>query len=230
VTQPFARILALTGALLAVAATQAAAQDSLLRAPRTLVPAAFPRWDAGASLGLFAMTTKETETSWHGWEQKAEFRADIGRYWTTHLKTEVAVSASNAWHDYDAEPFPVPGLPLPVYTYVDFERRLYSLAPGVTWQFRENSFMHPYVSGGVKLGLLREHRVRETVTYRAGSLGDTVPELDERSTHVLARPFIAGGFKSYVTRAVFVRTEGRLALLQDGVRQVSVLAGMGTDF
>ena len=89
--------------------------------------------------------------------------------------------------------------------------------------------MHPFVSGGVKLGLLREHSVRETATYRAGSLG-SLPARDERSTQVLARPFIAGGFKSYVTRAVFVRTEGRLAFLPDGVRQVSVLAGVGTDF
>ena len=113
-TQPFPRILVLTGALLAGAATQAAAQDSGRYAPRTLVPPAFPRWDVGASLGLLAVTTKETDASWHGWEQKAEFRADVGRYWTTHLKTEVAVSASNAWHDFDAEPFPVaPGLPLP---------------------------------------------------------------------------------------------------------------------
>ena len=91
--------------------------------------------------------------------------------------------------------------------------------------------MHPYVSGGVKLGLLREHSVRETVSYRPGSPGHTtVPGRDERSTELLARPFIAGGFKSYITRAVFVRTEARLAFLQDGVRQVSLLVGVGTDF
>ncbi|HXR45241.1 MAG TPA: hypothetical protein VN759_10560 [Pseudolysinimonas sp.] len=230
-TQPFPRILVLTGALLAGAATQAAAQDSGRYAPRTLVPPAFPRWDVGASLGLLAVTTKEADASWHGWEQKAEFRADVGRYWTTHLKTEVAVSASNAWHDFDAEPFPVaPGLPLPAYTYIDSERRLFTVAPGVTWQFFENSFTHPYVSGGVKVGLLQEHSVRETATYRTGNLGYTVPGRDERSTQVLARPFIGGGFKSYITRAVFVRTEARLAFLQDGVRQVSLLAGVGTDF
>jgi hypothetical protein len=177
------------------------------------------------------MTTKETNNAWNGWKQKAEFRADIGRYWTTHLKTEAAVSVSNAWHDYGTEPFPVaPGPPLPAYTFVDIERRLYTVAPGATWQFRENSFMHPYVSGGVKLGLLRDHSVRQTLTNRAGGPGYTEAGLDERSTHVLARPFIAGGFKSYLTRAVFVRTEGRLAFLEDGVRQLSVLAGMGTDF
>jgi hypothetical protein len=38
----------------------------------------------------------------------------------------------------------------------------------VTYQFLENSFMHPYMTGGVRVGVLREHRVREQATYRVG--------------------------------------------------------------
>ena len=224
------RSLALAAVLLGACASSAAAQDGAFPPPRTLVPAAFPRWDAGATLGLFAVTTAETDAAWSGWEQKGEFRADAGRYWTTHLKTDIAVSATNSWHDYESEQIAVPGSPVPAFSYIEFERRLYTVAPAVTWQFRENTFMHPYVSGGVKLGLLSEHRSRLGGTYRAGITSYTVPGLDEHDTRVLARPFVAGGFKSYVTRSVFVRTEGRLAFGTDGIRQVSVLAGMGMDF
>ena len=91
--------------------------------------------------------------------------------------------------------------------------------------------MHPYVSGGVKLGLLREHSVRETVSYRPVSPAtQRCRGATNAARSCSARPFIAGGFKSYITRAVFVRTEARLAFLQDGVRQVSLLAGVGADF
>ena len=104
------------------------------------------------------------------------------------------------------------------------------MAPAFTWQFRENSFMHPYVTGGVKIGILEEHRVRTPDLYRFGPQGVLVPPLDERTTRVLARPFIAGGFKSYISRSVFVRSEGRVGVGSTGPRQISILAGVGFDF
>ena len=128
----------------------------------------------------------------------------------------------------------MPGITGRTYAYIDSERQLFAIAPAVTWQFRENALMHPYVSGGVKLGMLQEHRFREGGTYRSGSGASaasyTVTPLEEERMTVTARPFVAGGFKSYVSRSVFVRTEGRLAFASDGVRQVSVGIGMGVDF
>lgn len=231
-TQQFARTFILSVAVLGAAVVPAAAQDTPFRPARSLVPAAFPRWDAGGSLGLLAVTTSDTSSSWGGWEQKADYRVDVGRYWTTHLKTDVAVSASNQWDAFESVDYPATGIPGRTFAYIDSELRIFAIAPAVTWQFRENSLMHPFVSGGVKVGMLQEHRFRESGTYRSGSgsASDTVTPLEGQRTKVSARPFVAAGFKSYLSRSVFVRTEGRLAFASDGVRQMTAGVGLGFDF
>jgi len=229
VTHLFRRALA--GFLLAAAWTShAAAQTPSPPPSRSLVPVAFPRWDLSGSLGMLNISTADSGRSWRGWDQRFEYRADLGRYWTTHARTELSVGTSNGWEDYEVAPFPVPGVPAPIYAATDIERRLTTVAPAVTWQFRENAFMHPYVSGGVKIGILEEHRLRTPDLYRFGPQGALVPPLDERTTRVLARPFVAGGFKSYISRSAFVRTEGRVGVGSTGPRQVSILAGVGFDF
>jgi hypothetical protein len=228
VRQSFPGITVLAATLVAAAAVQAGAQD----APgpsRSLIPATFPRWDASGSIGFLAVKTSDTRTSWGDWQQKADYRVDVGRYWTTHLKTDVAVTTSNPWDDYESEAVAIPGIP-PAYAYNTVDRHLHHIAPAVTWQFRQNSFMHPYVSGGVKVGILSEHRYRNDDTYRFGGISHPVPDLDERRTSVFARPFVAGGFKSYISRSVFTRSEGRVAFARDGVRQVSLIVGVGMDF
>jgi len=228
VTQSFRRIIVLAAAILAAAGAQAGAQDIAARS-RSLVPATFPRWDASGSIGFLAVTTSDTRTSWGDWEQKADYRFDLGRYWTTHFKTDVAVTTSNPWNDYESEVVTIAGVPR-AYAYNTIDRHLHTVAPAVTWQFRENTFMHPYVSGGVKINVLNEHRYRNDDTYRFSGVSSPVPDLDERRTVVFARPFVAGGFKSYISRSIFTRTEARVAFAQDGVRQVSVIVGVGGDF
>jgi hypothetical protein len=230
VTRTLIPTAVLATVLLAAAAVPAGAQQASPAGPaRSLVPRAFPRWDASGSVGLLAIAATDTHRSWGEWEQKVDYRFDLGRYWTTHLKTDVAVTTAHPWEDYEYEPPALPGTAAP-YVYTAVDRRLFMAAPAVTWQFRENTFMHPYVSGGVKIGVLQEHRYRPASTQRVGPISYPVPPLDERSTTILARPFVAGGFKSYISRAVFTRTELRLGFAQDGVRQVSVVAGVGVDF
>jgi hypothetical protein len=228
VTHSFHRAIVLSAACLTLSAGAVGAQ-SAPASTRSLVPATFPRWDAGGSIGLLTLTTTESRRSWSDWDGSAEYRFDIGHYWTTHLKTDVAVTTSHTWSDWRSELLSIPGVPS-AYAYTQIDRRLFGVAPAVTWQFRDNSFMHPYVSGGVKLSFLEEHSYRDAATQRSGPISYQVPGLDERRTIVLARPFVAGGFKSYINRSVFVRTEGRVAFAQDGVRQVSALVGAGFDF
>ena len=228
--QRFLRVLILSGGLFGAVATDAVAQDAPLQPNRSLVPAKYPRWDVGGAVSLLTMSAAEARSPWSESNSQGEFRADIGRYWTTHVKTEVAIAASNHWTDFESVPYPVPGATAPTFAYIDYDRQLVSVAPAMTWQFRENTFMHPYVSGGVKLGMLREHRVREAGTFRIGSLSYVVTPIDDRSTTVTARPFVAGGFKSYVSRSVYVRTEARAAVASDGLRQLTLGVGMGVDF
>lgn len=227
-THSIHRAIVLAAACLTLSAGAAGAQNAP-PSNRSLVPATFPRWDAGGSIGFLAIKTSDTLTTWADWEQKAEYRFDLGRYWTTHLKTDVAVSASHPWQDYESLDVSVPGVPRG-FLYQRVDRQLFNVAPAVTWQFRENTFMHPYVSGGVRIGLLQEHRYNGNDTIRMGTISDTVPHVDERRTVLLARPFVAAGFKSYLSRSVFVRTEGRAGFAQDGMRQLTGIIGIGADF
>ena len=227
-THSFRPTIVLAAAILAAAGAQAGAQDIAVRS-RSLVPVTFPRWDASGSIGFLAVTTSDTRRSWGGWEQKADYRFDLGRYWTTHFKTDVAVTTSNPWNDYESDVVTIAGVPR-AYAYNTIDRHLHAVAPALTWQFRENTFMHPYVSGGVKINVLNEHRYRNDDTYRFSGASYPVPDLDERRTVVFAHPFVAGGFKSYISRSIFTRTEARVAFARDGVRQVSVIVGVGGDF
>jgi hypothetical protein len=224
------RRLLVVALLVAVAAGRAAAQEVSRPPSRSLVPAAYPRWDLSGSLGALNIAIGRTPQPWRGdWDHKFEYRADAGRYWTTHFKTGVTVGTSNRFSDYEVDAFP-PGGPSPSYAYTNVERRVIMAGPALTWQFGENAFMHPYVSGGVQLWIVQQHRIRTPDTFRYGATGNQVPTIDERTTTVLGRPFAAGGFKSYISRTAYVRTEGRVGLSSAGLRQVSIAAGIGLDF
>lgn len=79
------------------------------------------------------------------------------------------------------------------------------VSPRATYQSRENVFAHPYVSTGIRLPVLREHRIGDGTAYRGNE-----DSLCRQWTNVLrrwGRPFVAGGFKSYFNERIFVRTE-----------------------
>jgi hypothetical protein len=227
VTHTFRRALVVF-LVMAAWTSQAAAQTPSTVPSRSLVPAAFPRWDLSGGLGMLNVSTHDARSSWGSWNQKFEYRTGLGRYWTTHLRTDISVSTSNRWDDIEVAAFPVPGVAAPIYTYTNVEQRLTTVAPALTWQFRENTFMHPYVSAGVQAEILQQRRLRSPDIFR--STVASGPPIDERTTTILGRPFVAGGFKSYLSRSVFVRTEGRVALASTGPRQVSIVAGIGFDF
>jgi hypothetical protein len=229
VVTPILNRVLLVSLALAAGTSQATAQTPSNPSSRSLVPAVFPRWDLSGSLGMLNISTADSGRSWRGWDQRFEYRADLGRYWTTHARTELSVGMSNGWTDFDLLPL-APGVAAPIYDYVEIERRLTIVAPAFTWQFRENTFMHPYVTGGANVGFLQEHRVVIPNLYRQGGQASQLPRFDEESTRVLVRPFLAGGFKSYISRSTFVRTEGRVAAGSTGARQVSLTAGVGFDF
>ena len=100
----------------------------------------------------------------------------------------------------------------------------------MTYQFLSNTFMHPYVSGGVRVAMVDEHRFREAFMYQFSNVRYAVPALDERRTLVVAKPFLAAGAKSYLSDTAFVRSEVVGAFRRDGLAQVSLHLGLGLDF
>jgi hypothetical protein len=51
-------------------------------------------------------------------------------------------------------------------------------------------------------------------------------------THVdrTARPFVAGGFKAYLSERAFIRTDLRMSWSADGLTAVAWRSGIGVDF
>src|SRR5688572_25270823 len=136
-----------------VAMLLAAAPALAQRLLSTFAPE-MPRWDAAGSIGFH--WAPETELSWPGggygdnWNAQGEYRIDVGRYWTDHLKTEFGFSTTNRWSTYEQELLSVAELRGGRgYAYIDRRLRLNAFSPAITYQFLENSLMHPYVTGGM---------------------------------------------------------------------------------
>lgn len=228
------RRVALAGGVL-LAATQALAQPTqplILIADRPLV------WDVAGGTGLHAWKLENGR-----WDGLPEVRFDVGRYWTTHLKSELGVSLPRRFSDTPcAETISVTGAPFG-YCVAETIRAhsVTGLSPSLTYQFRENVFAHPYVSAGARINVEQLHSRRkgpetfDVVTYPRGvrtvtPVTSTVPALDRRTISVAASPFVAAGLKSYFNERSFVRTEGLVAFNAGGVDQTSFRIAFGFDF
>ena len=186
-----------------------------------------PRWDAGGGFSLLAVRDEDVGDAddRDGPAGSYQLRLDVGRYWTPHLRLGIYAAsgprfrtAALAYVDANGRPFP---------TLIVTNARLVTLSPGVTYQFRENQFLHPNVSGGVQIGLLRMHRERNPDAVRAPV---PVTRIDERQSAVYARPFAAAGFKAYFNRRIFVRPEVLAGFGPGGIRQFTLHLGAGADF
>ena len=191
-----------------------------------------PKWELGGGFGLLAVRsgafTSPCTCGHEYWQQMAEYRFDLGRYWTTHLKTSLSLGLSPEFNDYENGVVVVNG----VSRFVSNERtaRVTTIAPAMTYQFFENAFMHPYVTGGVRVSVIDEHRFRIARNYPPGAAPDLVPPMDERRTIVLVRPFVSAGAKSYVNEQTFIRSEALVGLGERGITQVTLHLGVGIDF
>ena len=187
-----------------------------------------PRWDAGGGFSLLWVRdgdAGDAADDGHGSQGGYQLRLDVGRYWTPHVRLGIYAAsgprfrtAALAYVDANGRSFP---------TLIITNARLVTLAPGVTYQFRDNQFLHPYVTGGVQIGLLRMHRQRDPDAVRAPV---PVTRIDERQSAVHARPFAAAGFKAYFNRRVFVRPEVLAGFGPGGIRQFTLHLGAGADF
>ena len=165
---------------------------------------------------------------WSGWNGNAEVRTDLGRYWTPHFKTGLSVGTAPRFRSYEDAFVIVGGVRR--YAGVDVAARLTTIAPSVTYQFLDNDFMHPYVTAGVRVGVVNVHRTRRASSYLDRGQNVDVPSIDERRTVLNARPFAAAGFKSYINHRTFVRTEALTAFGARGPTQVTLHLGLGVDF
>jgi hypothetical protein len=136
----------------------------------------------------------------------------VGYYWTSHLKTEFDVSTSTAGEIYSVEPLVPPGTTTPLFLQRDHEFRVTTASAGLIGQYFENAWFHPFVGAGLELVLEREHietalpALPPRDPRAAAAMQAPEPETLNRYG---ARPYVAAGFKAYVSERAFSRTDIR---------------------
>ncbi len=189
------------------------------------------KWDAAAHVTWLGEHRPADQLfEWDRWLGVASGGGSVGYYWSAHLKTEFDISTSNEGEDYSYETIPVPGQTIPLFLQRDHEIRFTTASAGVVGQFFENAWFHPFVGAGIEL--LREREHIETVPPPVPPRGLTVtlaPE-DETRVRYRGRPYVATGFKLYVSEHAFIRTDIRTSWSSDGLAALGWRSGIGVDF
>jgi opacity protein-like surface antigen len=165
------------------------------------------------------------------WQAGLGVQADVGRYWTSHLKTELSFAYLTGHETYGSDIVPVPNGVGQAFYQTDVARKYFGAA--VTYQFLDNVFAHPYVSAGVRTSIFDRHKVRNPsawVSDRFLSREYPIPPLDTRDRDVQTRPYVAAGFKSYFDERTFIRSELSTAFSDRGPVHWALRLGFGIDF
>jgi hypothetical protein len=212
---------ALAAAFLAGAAAAAAAQT-----PPVLV-----RGDLAGSFGwLSAKTAIDPPGAGTDWHSSLFGAASGGWYWTDNFKTEIDAGAGTRATAYHYRAIIIDGRPGYLASETTFSRRTAGISQ--QYQFFRNAWFHPHIAAGANLTWERatEHFQPVVALDSVSSRRVLVPEsTDGPHTVLTIRPFVATGFKAYMTRCVFFRSDLRVAF-HAGVDEALLRFGFGVDF
>lgn len=219
---------ALCAGLLALVATPARAQ----RVDASGTP--YRVWDVHAGTGLQFLTSQDSvDTDRNDWSTPSGLGSlSVAHYWTSHLKTEAAISNLTARDGFTDASVTLPSGAV-VRTYNMLLSRQQQVAVSGVYQFFDNEFAHPYVSAGLRAGVLNIESRRSPYAslYQNGTYQSVaLPEDRTTRTQLQVRPFVAVGSKAYFSERVFARPEAMLAFGTHGVSQLGLNLGFGVDF
>lgn len=214
----------------------AAAQERPV-SPAPVTPA---RWDLAGQAGWLGSNKTGIGDEWNDWYDAAAFGVAAGHYVTPHLKVEAQAASSRQGRIYSQEIIQVPGAAFPTFSSREHFFAAQTLGAGVSHQFFENEWFHPFVGAGLEM--VREtHRIDTPQQFISGrpepatplvpAVGQLVPATTG-ATDVswAARPYLATGFKWYVTERGFIRSELRSSFSRRGAEHVVWSGGVGIDF
>jgi len=167
----------------------------------------YRKWDAG---GVFEIN----------WGESAGWSADLGRYWSPHLKTSLAISTPDeGYHGGEVCSF---GRSTMTCTY---HTPRPPVAATVAYQFYENVFVHPYVAASLAMSPFESiETTYAQPLYRPVSTRSLGTAIDTRA-------ILAGGFKSYFDNGrAFMRSELGVSVGRGGPAYAVVRIGAGVDF
>lgn len=191
-------------------------------------------WDINAAFGFH--TSAESDLSGQqgmlggSWEPAWAGSFDVGRYWTSHVKTEAGLAHFSGMQYYASEPIlGTTGQQIgQIFSTTDVRQTQVVLAG--TYQFLENAFAHPYVSAGARIGFLDYRTYENRYLYSSLPPNGLGPAEERQGVDVRVRPFVGAGSKSYFSERVFIRPEMVMAFDGTGLAQFGLRLGLGLDF
>jgi hypothetical protein len=192
----------------------------------------YRQWDFAATVGMLtSLEAGDFLTERDDWSATWTVEGDLGRFWTTHVKTELAAVYVPPRRDFGSEPVPTSADTVG-YAVYEARTRRGEVGVSVSYQFFENVFAHPYVSAGARVEWTDIEKTRMGTALVSGRSPTTVAiaPLNKRQGDVQTYPFAAAGFKSYFDERSFIRSEMSTAYNGRGINQLTLRVGFGVDF
>ena len=157
--------------------------------------------------------------------------ASAGWHWTDHLKTEVDFGVGSRARTFSTEQIVIDNRVSYVTTDSRFARR--TLGISQQYQFLHNVWFHPHLAAGAHVTWERRTDRRVPIYIYDQVTGTsrtvTLAQHEGPRTSVRVRPFVAAGFKAYMTERVFFRQDFRVAF-RGGPDETVLRLGFGFDF
>jgi len=170
-----------------------------------------PKWDVGGTVNIRFGQEDDAVIPLGAWT------AEVGRYWTPHVKTSFAIMTAGQTTSGGATVDPN------FTTYTTIVTRPAAFAATASYQFFDNEFVHPYLSAGARFG--STSRVTEVFSRSSPASVSTTTERIE------VRPVAGGGFKSYFANGrAFMRSELLMSADPRGSFHAILQIGAGVDF
>jgi len=194
-------------------------------------PTALPRLDAAISVGLIEARPGDVDQPYYdNWYAQGRYAGSIGYYLTKNLKAEFEHAWSGEGSRYLLDYTQINGLSYPYQVEQFFQLQQSTLR--IVWQFRDNTWVHPYLSAGAVLDRERQ-RIHLPISYQPGPRGERVLVQNERDlgerTEFGGGVSIAGGAKIYVSPRAFINT-GAVITYSKPAGSVNLIGGFGIDF
>jgi hypothetical protein len=215
-----------TGRLAAAVLTLLAAMSGSASAQSAL-----PRGDA-AGFVAWQIADQESRDPFNrdDWDSSLFGGASAGLYWTQHLKTELDFGASTTSENYRSRQVLIGNAVTFQTSLLESSRR--TIGVSQQYQFYENAWFHPHVAAGANFTWERRTEYFHPPYVFDPATGRPLPGTERTegpSTALTVRPFVAGGFKAYMTPRWFFRADTRFAFKR-GFEESQVRVGVGRDW
>ena len=189
------------------------------------------RGDAAGTFGWLAARTGLSSSAGTDWGNSLFGAASTGWHWTDNLKSEIDFGAGTEAHGYETQQLTSGGR----ISYVPVESRFARRTLGLSqqYQFFHNAWFHPHLAAGANFSWdRRTDEIGPIYAYDEVTRTTRLVELlrtDGPRTTFRIRPFVAVGYKAYLTQRAFFRNDLRVAF-QGGISETTLRLGFGFDF